>query len=200
MCFNDYEILSSLFLEDSARDSNDRWFVAAEHGGFNVVNFDACDVALVRLEQAAGSFSQGRLAAVEPIFALIEFSRNDYLRAFRQFRPDFLQDSCFLYLATEIEQCQKRIYERISKKDDQKTKDDYYVSAYIFDVYYNTKQEKSFVETLVRGFQIDPWRVIVLDNNEDLLTDSPEFQCLVERIMQQITLDGQRYLFRDGGV
>src|SRR5258708_26453591 len=106
-------------------------FKPAFHGGFDVVKFEAFDEALQELEERSGTQISG---GPEQRIVLIEFARNDYRKAFQQFSPAFLQDAYFLYLDTNIEVCKQRISTRVANPQ---TEDDYYVSDYIFQEYYD---------------------------------------------------------------
>jgi hypothetical protein len=117
-----------MFLEDLTRDIRERRFAATTFGGFNTIDLDVLDAALIRLEQIVKSFHAELLIPHKLVFTVIEFSRNDYLRAFKQFSPDFMENACFIYLDTEIDKGKNRVYKRISKRDEYKTKDDHFVS------------------------------------------------------------------------
>ncbi len=67
------------------------------------------------------------------VFITIEFAREDYDEAFKQFSPAFLQDAHFLFINTDFEKCKQRIHERIIHP---MTDDDHYVSDYALDTYY----------------------------------------------------------------
>lgn len=153
-----------MFLEEEVRKDKggERWFKAADYGGFDVVNVEACDVALHRLEERVKSaISQNEF--VRPFFLLIEFARNDYQHAFRQFSSEIFHDAYFLYLDTSIEICKQRIQKRFRKK--KRTKDDYYVSDYIFEHYYDHDDSKNLMLNLVARYGIDKDKIKIIDNN-----------------------------------
>src|SRR6266699_5582082 len=85
--FNDYGILKTMSDYDT-----DRQFKSAESGGFDVLDLTAFDIALRRLEQVVNEDTE------KAEMLLIEFSRNDYQRAFHQFSRAFFQDAYFLHL------------------------------------------------------------------------------------------------------
>lgn len=151
--FNDYGILYQMFEHDT-----DGLFQAAEPEGFDVVDIIAFDLALRRLEELIKTYQ--KQAPQE--FIIIEFSRNDYMRALKQFSPAFLEDACFLYLGTSVEKCQQRIAERAITKD--YPADDYPVSEYIFDRYYHSDDGDELLPFLEDKLGIDERRVLIYEN------------------------------------
>lgn len=161
--FNDYGILKTMSDYDT-----DRQFKSAELGGFDVLDLTAFDIALRRLEEVVGiTIKTEDLEKAEML--LVEFSRNDYQRAFRQFSRAFFQDAYFLHLDTDVEICKQRIDDRIAHPV---YEDDYPVSEYIFEKYYYNDDGQSLPQTLRREYGIDESRVLVVDNNypiEDII-------------------------------
>lgn len=205
MRINDYEILHEMYIEDAQRrDDEDRWFKEADHGGFDVKKEIAFDVALHRLEEKAKStisprgiatdvalrlleekarsaISQQELAG--PFFLLIEFARNDYQHAFQLFSPEFFLDAYFLYLDTSIEICKQRIRARIEKPAAERTADDYYVSDYIFEHYYDHDDSKNLIFNLAAKYGIDGARIKIIDNNIDLEEAERHIAAFVQYIL-----------------
>jgi adenylate kinase family enzyme len=159
--FSDHVILQNMFHTDSEGTQ----FRSADHGGFDILDLNVFDIALQMFEQ---NVNQHLLSAKQGEIVLIEFSRNDYQRAFQQFSRQFLQDAYFLYLDANIETCKRRISERITNPS---TDDDFFVSEYIFNAYYNEDDGRSIPQILERDYGIDKQRVEVIDNN-GLLSDS----------------------------
>jgi adenylate kinase family enzyme len=100
---NDYEILREMFLADKQHVQ----FRATEHNGFDAIDLAVMDSALRKVEVRA----QKSLLEVDAI--TIEFARNDYRKALKQFTPDFLKDAYFLFLDADIETCLRRVHERV---------------------------------------------------------------------------------------
>ena len=159
--FNDYLILNEMFRSDRQH----KQFKPADHSGFDVLDVAVFDIALQRLEQ---EINEHLLSAKQEEIVLIEFARNDYLRAFQQFNDAFLQDAHFLHLDVEIRICKRRILERIANPS---SKDDFYVSEFIFNNYYNTDDGQEIPQFLERNYMIDKQKVTRIDNN-GLLSDS----------------------------
>jgi hypothetical protein len=91
--------------------SSKNQFRPAAKGGFDVLDFTAFDTALKLLERTTKQYI---LTTKPEEIILLEFSRNDYEKAFQQFSREFLQDAYFLYLNVYHEICNKRIRERVS--------------------------------------------------------------------------------------
>jgi hypothetical protein len=123
---NDYVILQKMFLADAVH----KQFKPIEYGGFDILDLTVLDEALQRLDQELNKYNS--LSPMPEELMLVEFSRNDYQRAFRQFSQGSLQDAYFLYLDANLETCKRRIVDRITHPS---TRDDFYVSEFIFDIY-----------------------------------------------------------------
>jgi adenylate kinase family enzyme len=156
--FSDHVILQKMF----HADTKGKQFKPAEHGGFDVIDLEAFNTALKRLELEVKEHS---ISAKPKKLIVIEFSRNDYLRAFRQFSETFLRDAHFLYLDVETDIRKTRIHERIANPS---SEDDFYVSEYIFTTYYGEDDGRSLPQILERNYGIDKKRVKVIDNNGSL--------------------------------
>lgn len=155
--FNDYPIL-----DDMSKDETEGKFFQRldREGGFDVLNIVAFDMALPRLEQKI----KDHISPTKPEeMILIEFSRNDYWRAFDQFDRSFLQDACYIYLGAKIDVCRQRIIDRTANP--QHKEDDYFISEYIFREYYNRDDGYMIDTTLQDVFDVGPQRRLVLDNN-----------------------------------
>ncbi len=102
---NDYEILREMFLADKQHLQ----FRATEHNGFDAIDLTVMDSALRKVESRA----RKSLSDVDAV--TIEFARNDYRKALKQFTPDFLKDAYFLFLDADIETCLRRVHERVER-------------------------------------------------------------------------------------
>lgn len=172
---NDYTILREMFEKDQQKGEGR--FKPACHGGFDVLKFEAFDEALQELERRA----KPQTAVEEPgqKIVLIEFARNDYQKAFQQFSCKFLHDAYFLYLDTDIEICKQRIRKRFA---DPRTEDDYYVSDYIFQKYYDHVSDKPLANILAE-YGIDKQKVNFLNNDEELQVVAPEIAEFVRLVI-----------------
>lgn len=151
----DFVILKQMFQDDGEH----KQFKAAAKGGFDVLDITVFDTALRRLELTTKKF----ILNTEPErIILIEFSRNDYEKAFRQLSQEFLQDAYFVFLSVDQRNCKKRIHDRITHPT---TKDDHYVSDYIFDTYYYGDDGLFLSHILEKAHGIERDRVLVMNNN-----------------------------------
>jgi adenylate kinase family enzyme len=101
--FNDYDILWEMFLADTEHKK----FRPTPHNGFDATDFTVFDDALRELEKRVQT-------EVEQVNLLtIEFARDDYRMALKQFSPEFLRDSYFLFLDADIETCLRRVHDRV---------------------------------------------------------------------------------------
>src|SRR5947209_1277866 len=126
---SDYDILYAMFQEDK-KNKGDK-FVPTKYDGFDVLDFSIFDLALQEMERQVVEFINSN-KKVELI--MIEFARNDYKHAFRQFSSSFLQGAYVLFLRADTDICKQRIRERT---DHPSSKEDHFVSDYIFSAYYN---------------------------------------------------------------
>ena len=157
-------------------------FRSAGQGGFDVLDLTAFDTALKRLERAT---ERCILTTKPERMILIEFARNDYLRAFQQFSDTFLQDAHFLHLDVETETCKSRIRERTANPS---TKDDFFVSEYIFNTYYYKDDGQEIPQILERNYRIDKQKVARIDNNGSLLDSVAQINQFVDTICGLETL------------
>jgi hypothetical protein len=136
---NDYTILYEMFQQEMQQrelhpnDMTHHQFEPAAHGGFDVHDLSVFDTALQTLEQQATDLEQEDSRHRYRII-FIEFARNDYLHALQQFTASFLKDAFFLFIKADIPTCKQRIRQRAAHPQ---TPDDHFVSAYIFETYYN---------------------------------------------------------------
>lgn len=170
---NDYAFLQEMFLNDTEHK-----FKPADIGGFDVLDLSVFDTALKQLQHSIDSYvSTARTKEI----ILIEFSRANYEHAFRQFSQGFLQDqdTYFLYLATELDICRRRIGNRTA---DPLFEDDYPVSEYIFEKYYHQDDGQHLSDILEREYQIDRRQMRIIDNNDSLEGVSAEINAFIDFI------------------
>ena len=90
-------------------------------------DFSVLDTALKKAEVKA------RRAKHHSDIIVIEFARNDYIEALKNFRSSFLRDAYFIFINTELDICIQRIRNRVASPS---TPDDYFVSQKILNNYY----------------------------------------------------------------
>ncbi len=106
---------------------------------------------------------------------MIEFARNDYNHAFRQFSPDFLQGVYVLFLRADTHICKQRIRERA---DHPSTKEDHFVSDNIFNIYYNDTGSNDLPSDFAAKHGIDGQKIKSFVNNgmcHDILEEVKQF-------------------------
>ncbi|HCF84502.1 MAG TPA: hypothetical protein DEV72_04810, partial [Ktedonobacter sp.] len=64
---------------------------------------------------------------------VIEFARDNYIHAFKQFSASFLKDAYFLFVEADLETCIQRVKDRVT---DPPTLDNHFVSKDIMKKYY----------------------------------------------------------------
>lgn len=188
--FNDYPILHTLFTDDK----EGKRFEPAVPGGFNVLDFNIFDDALKFLGNWITWHITSKQAKPQELL-LIEFARNDYRRAFDQFKRELLQDAYFIYLGTDIKVCQQRIHERVVNPENEK--DDYPVSDRIFETYYHSDNGDRFLDILAQEIGIARQHVVVLDNNGSLDDAKKAVQAFVVHILEQGICDSSDLIQTD---
>jgi len=169
--FSDYPFLQEMF----RNDIEGKYFSPTKYGGFDVLDLTVLDIALKKLEQSVDKYIY---AARPKEMILIEFARNDYHWAFRQFNNSFLRDACLLFLEAEIDICKQRIFDRVA---DPATGDDYFVSDYIFDLYYSGNKPILW-PNLIGEFGFDRQKVKAIDDNGSLQDVIPQINDFVDSI------------------
>lgn len=176
--FNDYPILDEM----SRNEKEGKFFERLEPRGFNVLNIEAFDIALQRLERRIRDYIS---CAKKEEIILVEFARNDYWRAFGQFDKTFLKDAYFIYLGADLEVCKQRIRERAIKP--MYPEDDYTVSDYIFEKYYHSDDRRALSSILQDVYDVDTQRVLMLNNNGSLETALGEIKPFIDFIIKRET-------------
>jgi adenylate kinase family enzyme len=184
---NDYGILQKMF----HKDIEGRQFKPADGGGFDVLDLTVFDTALKKLEWEVKRYT---CSAKSEEIILIEFSRADYQHAFSLFSKEFLQDqnTYFLYLATELDICKRRIKDRTNNP---LFEDDYPVSKYIFEKYYRQDDGQHLPDILERAYQIDLQQVRIINNNASLEAASTEINAFIDYIIAKVeNNEGERQI------
>ncbi len=156
----DYEILHSMFLADTEHKK----FLPTAHGGFDVIDFSVLDIALGKLEKKV-KWHELKFSFKNELI-IIEFARNDYHEALKQFDPDFLRDSFFFFIDADIDTCIQRIRDRVACST--ATEDNHYVSEHIIRHYYSKDNWKYMANNLKRDYGISEQRVEAIYNMDSL--------------------------------
>src|SRR6266496_4545944 len=162
---NDYEILYEMFLADTQHLR----FRPTEHNGFDAIDLAVMDNVLEEVEKRA----RNNLLEVNAV--TIEFARNDYRKALKQFTPAFLKSAYFLFLDADIETCLRRVHERVERStsgDDHPS-----FSDDLFRSYYDKENREYMIHRLQKEFDICK-QVKVINNTgpfEDFVTHVEQF-------------------------
>ncbi len=185
--FNDYAILLDLFY----RDTEGKRFKPAKPGGFDVIDLNVFNEALVVLEQKVTTYIDS-LNSEEQKLIIIEFSRNDYEKAFQLFNESFSKDAYFLYLDTALEECKQRVNHRAAHPTNEE--DDYPVSDYIFDGYYCRDNWMQIRDELAKDYKVNKESVWTFYNDHPYETACLEIKPYIEKMLNstpQEKLDNQ---------
>jgi len=174
--FNDYAILNDMF----HRDTEHKRFKFAKPGGFDVVDLKVFDEALEELEWKVNTFIASSELDEQKLI-IIEFSRNDYKKAFQLFNPSFLRDAHFLYLDTALDECKQRVYQRTAHPMSEE--DDYPVSDYIFEGYYCMDDWMQMKDNLTKDYGVNEKSVWTFHNDYPYETACLEIKPYVERMI-----------------
>lgn len=170
---NDYDILKAMCMADI----KPKKFRLTKYKGFIVKDFSVLDEAL---KEARTRIETHKSSATNE-FIVIEFARNDYKHAFKQFGGDILQDAYFLFIEAKKSICLKRLKERVTRP---LTPDNHYVSSYIFQSYYRIDLQDT-PSDLKADYRINDQHILIIDNNgleSDLIAQIEQF---VAAILEQ---------------
>lgn len=152
---NDYEILREMFLADTEH----KQFRSTACDGFDVLDFSVLDTALKKVERRVQEYMLSRRNEI----ILIEFARDDYDSALKQFSRNFLQDSYFLFIDVDVDTCLWRIHERVAHRA---TVDDHpSLSDASFRSYYGKDNRDYIYYKLKKQYHISK-SVEIIDNTD----------------------------------
>src|SRR5690348_12583531 len=149
---NDYPFLFALF----EADIHHQQFQPSSYGGFDVTDFSVLYTVLKSVEHEAEHYQ-----AHDKQFLLLEFARNDYHQALKQFKTEFLQDSYFLFFTTDIDTCIHRVYQRSCHPT---FNDDHFISEEMIRTYYH-EDYPLHPYRLVHEHDISEKRIRIIDNS-----------------------------------
>lgn len=184
----DYEILYKMFQED--RQGR---FRATDYGGFDVLDFSVFNSVLERLEQTIDEKmkdekDERREVPEKNGIITIEFARNDYREALSHFSPEFLRDSYFFFVDSDVNTCIQRIHTRVTNPP---KPDCHYVSDHIMHTYYNRVDDwEGMAHEIRRTYELA--KEIVTYRNTGSLEDLlDQVNCFAELIITK-EFTGQR--------
>ncbi len=154
---NDFCILQEMCDEEEHRQKFDR---QKEQPGFDVVDPSVLDIALEEVQTRA------RDAMQEYDIVIIEFARDNYVKALSKFSSSFFEDAFFIFLDSDVSMCIERIRLRAAVPS---TPDDYPISNKIFSSYYKRRVFPTLLKAqLVLNFALRRCRVLTINNSSTL--------------------------------
>ena len=150
---NDYQFLREMFEVDTQYQK----FTPTGYGGFDVVDFSVLDLALQAVENEARVHTHCKNELL-----LLEFARDDYQAALRQFQPLFLRDAYFLFFDADINTCVRRVYERSCHPT---FCDDHFISEEMIRSYYREEHTASTTYQLPENYNIRDNRIYIIEND-----------------------------------
>lgn len=151
---NDYPFLLELFQKDTCHQQ----FRPSGCGGFDVLDFSVLDQALGIVESEANRYSNQ-----DKTLLLLEFARDDYWHALKQFHSSFLRDSYFLVLNADLNTCIHRVYQRSFHPI---YHDDHFISEEMIRSYYQEDNGLDLSARLQAEYGISHTRVHIIDNTK----------------------------------
>lgn len=190
----DYNILYKMFQADVKHEK----FKPAEYGGFNVIDYSVCNLALERLEEEVCALEMDSSdGAVKPNFITIEFARDDYSTAFYKFNKDFLKDSYFFFLESNLDTCIERIHGRVTYPPQP---DRHFVSDEIMHNYYHVDNQCYMLSRFCQDYGVPEERVVVYENTGSMDELYSEAVKLVGTILKEYNVRGKRGVREEVGV
>jgi adenylate kinase family enzyme len=171
----DYGILYNMFRADVKRKD----FYPVKYGGFYVTNPAKYDFALHQLEKEVETFRSTKHKLI-----VIEFSRGNYLDAFKIFDEGFLSNSSFLYLHTGINSCLARVAQRV---ENPQCIDDHFVPERTFDRF-NGKDTEEYARNvnigILKSYEGKYSRFRIIDSSGTLQDTIVQSTSFVDEIIQ----------------
>jgi len=167
---NDYDFLRSMYQSDTCYQR----FKPSVYGGFDVLDFSVLDVALQSVEAKACLYMPSSKKLL-----LLEFARDNYQSALKQFQPAFLQDAYFLFFEANIDMCVQRVYQRSTNPA---SCDDHFISEQMIRSYYREDNKPYMTYKLLADYGISDKRVRVINN----MGSRKEFKVQIKNFVNSI--------------
>ncbi len=170
---NDYEFLQAMY----QLDMHYQKFRPSVYGGFDVLDFSVLDQALQSVEAKACQYIY-----ISKKLLLLEFARDNYQDALKQFQPTFLKDAYFLFFEANIDMCVRRVYERSSNPT---SCDDHFISEEMIRSYYHEDNRPYLTYNLLADYGISDKKVRVINNVGSRMEFKAQVKSFVETILEQ---------------
>ena len=153
---SDYGILYEMYQADTGH----KRFHRASRNSFIVQDHSVYNVALMELEKKVGDKADTSNILGDK-FISIEFARDSYYEALKQFSSEFISGAYFLFLDVDIPTCIKRVRQRAVHPN---SLDDHFVSREVFKSY-RKKDSKAYISTgLQRDYGITDYQIRIFEN------------------------------------
>ncbi len=173
---NDYDILFDMF---QSVEHKHRFRRTNKYGGFIVRDQLLYVEALEKLEtKVQSSYSSSNDLIV------VEFARNNYREALKQFKPNFLRGANIIFLDVDISTCIQRVRNRIVHRASN-SNDDHFVSNTIFQHYRHTDPKHYITTKLLTDFGLDEQMVLIIDNRGAETDFENPINCFIDSIFEQ---------------
>ena len=169
---NDYDFLRAMYQSDTHYQR----FRPSVYGGFDVLDFSVLDQALHSVEAKAC-----RYIAFSRKLLLLEFARDNYQKALKQFQPAFLKDAYFLFFEANIDTCVRRVYERSSNPT---SCNDHFISEQMIRSYYHEENRPYLTYNLLADYGISDKRVRVINNSGSRKEFKAQIRSFVKTILE----------------
>jgi len=145
---DDFHILKELLDKDKKLERHIR-----KNGGFTITDWSILDETLQIINKKLLE------TTLPKKITFIEFARDNYKKAFKNFSSEILKNSVILYVKTSFETCLKRNEERFKRKRDI---DDHIVLPNIMESYYKTDDIE---QSLLKNKKIELENIFILEND-----------------------------------
>jgi hypothetical protein len=173
---DDFPILKELFDEDVHFKRHRR-----KAGGFEVTDWSIVDEVLKIVNE--------RIIKLEKKdrMIFIEFARNNYLQALKNFTPEVLEKSLILYIFAPYQACDERNSKRFQEKEGEDL-DSHIVPPDLMESYYKEDDfEELLLESEERLTRVSPAPLIVIDSRKTGRAElRPEVEKTAEALEKKI--------------
>ena len=183
---NDYEFLQAMYQADTQYQR----FRPSVYGGFDVLDFSVLDLALQKVEARACHYM-----SFPKKILLLEFARDNYQSALKQFQPAFLQDAYFLFFEADLDMCVRRVYERSSNPV---SCNDHFISEQMIRSYYSEDNRPYLTYSLLADYGISDKRVRIINNTESRKEFKEQIENFVQSFLAHEQSGGECIKFQQG--
>jgi len=149
-----------------------------KEGGFEVTDWSIIDEVLQLIDERLPEIKKD----CDVVF--VEFARDKYLKAFKNFSPDILSRSLILYIFSPFEVCLERNRRRFEKARENNLDDHIVPTDLMYSYYKNDDIEEIYLKEPQKLAQLMPCDWIVVDNSKDSVSHlMGQFNKVIEKII-----------------